>query len=263
MKSVFFVLLLSICQFAVASKVDDMESALAVGDIEGARAKVEAMYKDRKYVMGPEAANLSSYSRLVDIFGALKDVDAKSEKFEQSRLLSDFASLESSYGAFVSKADGKKSFTVSKKTIALLNVKTLDANAKMKSARAIKAEVETAQAEQKAAQAEQERVATEKRVAALAEQRAAFQASQEKRQQEIEAQRIADEKEAAARQKACGKDFETPRVGMSLERAKYCVGDLRLKGQVNRSDGVVSTYWAGKVFLHVMNGKVVSWGDLR
>ncbi|EGI75896.1 hypothetical protein [Hylemonella gracilis] len=256
MKSVFLLLLLSICQFAVAGKVEDMESALALGDIERARAKVEAMYKDRKYVMGPEAANLSGYSQLVDIFSAVGEFNANSEKFERSRQLSDFSPVEFSYQALGSKTEGKKSFAVSKKTIVLLNLKLTDADRKMKSARATKSELEVAQAEQN-------RIAEEKRRAEFAERQAALQAAQEQRRQELQAQRLANEKETDARQKECGGDYGTPRVGMSLERAKYCVGDLRLKGQVNRSDGVVSTYWAGKVYLHVMNGKVVSWGDLR
>lgn len=67
--------------------------------------------------------------------------------------------------------------------------------------------------------------------------------------------------ERTAKQKSiCGDDYRSPRVGMTLVRAKECIADFKLKGQINRADGVVSTYMAGQTYLHVMDGQIVSWG---
>jgi preprotein translocase subunit SecD len=63
-----------------------------------------------------------------------------------------------------------------------------------------------------------------------------------------------------ARRKACGDDYSNPRIGMTIQRAQQCVADFKLKGQINRADGVVSTYMAGHAYAHVMNGKIISWG---
>jgi hypothetical protein len=63
--------------------------------------------------------------------------------------------------------------------------------------------------------------------------------------------------------KACGEDFGMPRVGMTLDRARQCLGYAKLVGQVNRADGVASVYTNGRVQLVVMDGKVVAWKGLR
>jgi len=67
----------------------------------------------------------------------------------------------------------------------------------------------------------------------------------------------------AAAQKACGADFGVPRVGMTLDRAKQCLGHARLTGQVNRKDGVASLYTNDRVQLIVMENKVVAWNAIR
>lgn len=263
MKGVLLLIMLSICQFSYADAVADMESALAAGDIQRAKATVDAMYKNKAIVTGPTAAYLSGYSQLVDIFSAVSEFNARSERFEQSRRLQDFRDLQYSHQMLASMTERMKAFSVSEETISLLNYKLSETNSKMESARTIKSQIEVAQAEEK-------RVFEEKQRLEEAARQAAWEIEQEKINKEMEANRIASEKsqaafteKMAARKKECGKDFESPRVGMSLERAKHCVGNLKLKAQVNRPDGVLSTYWAGNIFVHVMNGKIVSWGDLR
>lgn len=87
----------------------------------------------------------------------------------------------------------------------------------------------------------------------------ALKAQREQIQWEKSTARAASER--TAKQKSlCGDDYRSPRVGMTLTRAKECVADFKLKGQINRADGVVSTYMAGQTYLHVMDGKIVSWG---
>lgn len=87
----------------------------------------------------------------------------------------------------------------------------------------------------------------------------ALKAQQEQRQWEVATAKAASDR--TAKQKSlCGDDYRSPRVGMTLIRAKECVADFKLEGQINRADGVVSTYIAGQTYLHVMDGKIVSWG---
>lgn len=73
---------------------------------------------------------------------------------------------------------------------------------------------------------------------------------------EIQAQ---GKRDAALRAK-CGDDYKAPRVGMQIARAKQCVTAMRMTGQINRADGIVTTYEGGNSFFHVMEGRIVAWG---
>lgn len=71
--------------------------------------------------------------------------------------------------------------------------------------------------------------------------------------------------EAAAVVKAkavCGGDYKNPSIGMTVERLRQCVSNsLKIAGQVNRADGIVTTYTTSSgAFFHMMNGKVIAWG---
>lgn len=95
------------------------------------------------------------------------------------------------------------------------------------------------------------------------EERAVKQAATDKyladQRREEERQEASARQVEATRKKVCGADYSNPQIGMSIERAKSCVAPLKLIGQVNRADGVVSTYRHGGLYMHVMDGKVVSW----
>lgn len=58
----------------------------------------------------------------------------------------------------------------------------------------------------------------------------------------------------------CNADYKKPRIGMTIARAQDCVAKFRLTAELNRADGVVSTYEAGRTYLNVMDGHIVSWG---
>lgn len=77
------------------------------------------------------------------------------------------------------------------------------------------------------------------------------------RDRELERKALKAENEKKAK---CGLDYKQPRIGMTLIRAQECVGKFRLSAQINRADGIVSTYEAGNMYLHVMSGNIVSWG---
>jgi hypothetical protein len=85
----------------------------------------------------------------------------------------------------------------------------------------------------------------------------------EQQQREEDARERASARAAAAEESRikamCGDDYRTPNVGMTLSRLQQCVGKPILRGQLNRADGIVSTYTIGRTVLHVMEGKVISW----
>jgi hypothetical protein len=95
------------------------------------------------------------------------------------------------------------------------------------------------------------------------EQSARRAAMEQQRVAEDKAQATADRRAATAvdtQKTKCGADYKAPRIGMSIDRVSACVTTVKLKGQLNRADGVVSTYEGGNAYFHVMDGKIVSWG---
>lgn len=86
-------------------------------------------------------------------------------------------------------------------------------------------------------------------------EQARMRASMDEANREQAAAEEQHERRMAQLQRECGADFQAPRVGMSLARAKRCVGDLKLYGQ----NGPVSAYRAGSLLLSVVDGKVTKW----
>lgn len=113
---------------------------------------------------------------------------------------------------------------------------------------------------------ESERIEKERRQRADEEGRIKFQeeeAQRKARYQEYMREEAQYEKKVAdqikAKKERCGSDYGTPRIGMTIERAQECVGKFTLTSQLNRADGVVSTYRSGRIHVHVMNGKIGAW----
>ena len=77
--------------------------------------------------------------------------------------------------------------------------------------------------------------------------------------QEADAARRSATAVAAGKAK-CGDDYKSPKIGMSIDRVRACVTQVKLKGQLNRADGVVSTFEGGNAYFHVMEGRIISWG---
>lgn len=100
----------------------------------------------------------------------------------------------------------------------------------------------------------------QKRLAAIEERQLAIDSERRKDERQYALQAKAASERTAKQKSICGEDYRSPRVGMTLARAKECVAEFKLKGQINRADGVVSTYRAGDLYAHVMDGKIVSWG---
>lgn len=102
-------------------------------------------------------------------------------------------------------------------------------------------------------------------VDARARARREYWAEQDRKEQEgrDRAEDVAERKvqQAAAIVKTrCGADYKAPRIGMSIARAQECVTPMQVTGQINRADGIVTTYrGGGGSYFHAMNGVIVSW----
>lgn len=117
--------------------------------------------------------------------------------------------------------------------------------------------------------------ADDRKQAQQAEARDKARAEEAERHAALTRQREADDRvEAAADRRAaavaaaaaanlkskCGDDYKNPKIGMRIDRVRVCVTQVKLKGQLNRTDGVVSTFVGGNAYFHVMEGRIISWG---
>lgn len=119
--------------------------------------------------------------------------------------------------------------------------------------------------QQEIARREQERKeADEQFLAKYRAEKAAEEAAREKQEAEWdrmdrEAEKKREAKIAATKAR-CGTDYKNPTIGMRIERVKDCVAPVKLVSQINRADGVVSTFQDGSLWVNVMEGRVVAWG---
>jgi hypothetical protein len=94
----------------------------------------------------------------------------------------------------------------------------------------------------------------------LEERRRAYQAEREADDRRNEQADRKAQARTTALKSACGADYLAPRIGMPIDRALQCAGKYRVTAQLNRADGVITTYSGPGGYLHVMSGRVVSWG---
>lgn len=119
--------------------------------------------------------------------------------------------------------------------------------------------------------AEEDRIAREKaeRAAKAEEERKKnLAAAQEwKRRDDAEQAKIrrnwkeTEEKyESAMRkqEKACGRDYQNPRIGMSYERAEQCLGVLSFHGEILAERGPTDVYKSQWYIVHFRGGKLVA-----
>ena len=57
----------------------------------------------------------------------------------------------------------------------------------------------------------------------------------------------------------CGDAYRRPSIGLSVEKFKLCVAPIREVGQLNRADGVVTTFQGSGYIVHAMSGRVIAW----
>ncbi|WP_294376032.1 hypothetical protein [Pseudacidovorax sp.] len=121
---------------------------------------------------------------------------------------------------------------------------------------------------EEAARDADKRAAQEKRQSDLKAARAQSELEYKERQRledEAEGKRQATAERRAAeatadRRARCGSDYQSPKIGMSVDRVKECVTPVKMTSQINRADGIVSTYQGGGAYFHVMEGRVIAWG---
>lgn len=145
------------------------------------------------------------------------------------------------------------------KSLAEVRTEIVEAEAKSEAQGRALAEAQAALAAEQ--QAKSERLAAQNR--AIAAQRA-IDAEKHKAEMAAQSARFAADDAAQARRdaalrKACGKDYMAPRIGMPIKRALQCLGEFRVSGQVNRKDGVLTTYVNDDAMLQAIDGKLVGW----
>lgn len=138
---------------------------------------------------------------------------------------------------------------------------------------AYKARVKAWDQQRKEEREAREKVLQDRRDAQKKEQEARHAAEQEKRRQQQEQwaaeeareareeARLAAKRKAAtdAQKKLCGNDYQKPAIGQTIPRFEQCVAKLAAAGQINRVDGVVTTYQGRGYIVHAMNDKIISW----
>jgi len=82
----------------------------------------------------------------------------------------------------------------------------------------------------------------------------AEQEAKEEKLQEAKERRV-----TAQLKKQCGADFRRPMIGQTVTRFQLCVAQVDEIGQINRTDGVVTTYEGSGYIIQAMNGRVVAW----
>lgn len=117
---------------------------------------------------------------------------------------------------------------------------------------------EKRQAEEQEKQRQREQQQAEWQARRDAEKALALKAQEDQRAWEVASEKAAANR-TAERKTACGDDYKNLQIGMTVNQMQQCVAPFKLVGQLNRADGVVSTYRSGSVYAHVMSGRVVSW----
>lgn len=92
-----------------------------------------------------------------------------------------------------------------------------------------------------------------------AEQEASKRETEEYERRDRAARKLADAREQAIKDK-CGADYRQAKIGMSITRAQECVGKFRMTNQINRADGIVSTYQTAGMYINVMDDRIIAWG---
>lgn len=72
-------------------------------------------------------------------------------------------------------------------------------------------------------------------------------------------EQAAQKKQTDTKKAACGTDYQSPKIGMTIARVKQCVATVRLVSQMNRADGVVTIYQGGGYTFSEMGGRVTYW----
>lgn len=126
--------------------------------------------------------------------------------------------------------------------------------------RRIEAEYNRARAVEQARQLEAHKLRQQQDAEEIAQRQAAYERQRQQEERQETARERARSNEVASRKKACGEDYLQPRIGMTVERARQCLGAIYVTGQINRVDGVVTSYAGRGIHLHVMKGQIIAWG---
>lgn len=132
--------------------------------------------------------------------------------------------------------------------------------AQLEENRRIEAEYNRAREAEQARQLEAHKLRQQQEADEIAQRQAAYERQRQQEAREETARERARSNEVASRKKVCGDDYMQPSIGMTVERARQCLGAIQVTGQINRVDGVVTSYTGKGIYLHVMKGQVIAWG---
>lgn len=253
--------------------VQDFENSLLNGDYPAAKKYVETMYRTNN--SAARNSSIDGYANLIQLFESEQRFDRASKAYLEIKSHGDYYIARDEFNRFATLSKIYKSYDVSDAFIQKLNEKLLAANKQIgiveETRRIAEQERLVAEQERMKEQEELQRKVKEQREKEASDRQAKWQDEQNAREEAYRKERVREDREENVRQKRaadvvqerkklCGDDYLTPKIGMSIERAQKCVGNFRLTSQLNRADGVVSTYSAVRTYLHVIDGRIVSWG---
>lgn len=236
----------------------DFEGAVLSGDYSAARKYTESMY--REFVRTPRVSLIGQYESLVELFETETKFNASADKYLESKNQADYYTAQAEFSKLAMLSKRHSSYAVSVDFIQRLNEKMSAANKRFDLVREARHIAEQEQLEEQRRLREQREKEDAERQAKSQEEQRQYERDREREEREEQRQQAKLKADRAARMKQCGDDFGSPRIGMSLARAKECVGNFRLVSEVNRADGVVSTYRTGSMYIHVMGGRISAWG---
>ncbi len=257
----------------LASVATDLEASLMAGDVATAKSQLTDIRKNRSL----DTDRTVGYMLLMEAFDAIEQFQATTAKFAEDKQESRFSEVERAFSLVAKAASpvARYRLQASKPLVDAYNEKIQTANTMYEALREenrtlVQQRRELAQAEEKRKQEEQQarwEKEEQERQLAIQKQNEEYQrelAREGRQQVAAQKQRRVQQAKVVAEQKTlqqvCGNDYKALRIGLPLFRANQCYGKFVLRGQINRADGVISTYVHGGTYANVMNGLIVSWG---
>lgn len=266
----FFCMVATGCA-VINTPVSDLEKNLISGDMTSARGSLLTIQNEKKL----SEDSIEKYTLIESAFEKINKFDEKAGKFSSDPFNESFYDIEVLLGDIqaLSKQISRYNVIGSSGIVNNLNYRIKNTNEKIAVLLAIKQStagiLRDRLAVEDAIKRREEHEKIERQLF-IDEQKRLAQQKQEQEQERIrtvneDAREKLQQNKISAEKKnkqlACGADYGVLRIGMTIGRANECYGAFKLKNQINRADGIISTYWRGGTYIHVMGGRIVSWGQ--
>lgn len=258
LSSILLVVILML--FSIQARCDivlDFENSLLNGDYVAARQYTESMY--REFARTPRISMVGQYENLIALFETESKFNIASDKYLESKNQADYYAATFEFSQLASLSKKHNSYAVSGDLIQRLNEKMSTANKRIRLIEEARRIAEQEQLEeQRKLRAQREKEEAD-RQAKLQEEQKQYELEREREERAEQRQQAKLKADRVLKMKQCGDDYGKPRIGMSLARVKECVGNFKLVSEINRADGVVSTYRSSGMYIHVMGGRISAW----